>query len=90
MNSHPQGASPEGLLNLGGNVSEWVWDWFAPYAEAAVLDPRGPDVGECLKIPSWWRFRETRDAMRVTDRVMANPFSRSERVGFRCGHEVPK
>lgn len=87
VNSHPQGASPEGLLNLGGNVSEWVWDWFAPYEEATVSDPRGPDVGE-YKVLRGGGFRETRDALRVTDRVMANPFSRSEGVGFRCGHEV--
>ena len=74
---------------MSGNVSEWVWDWFAPYEEATISDPRGPDVGE-YKVLRGGGFRETRDAMRVTDRVMANPFSRSEGVGFRCGHEVPK
>ena len=87
VDSYEQGATPEGVLNLGGNVSEWVWDWYARYEEEAIVDPRGPDSGR-YKVLRGGGFRETSDAMRVTDRVMANPLSRSEGVGFRCGHEV--
>jgi formylglycine-generating enzyme required for sulfatase activity len=36
------GASPCGALNMLGNVQEWVADWFGPYPEGAVTDPRGP------------------------------------------------
>ncbi|MAA80027.1 MAG: hypothetical protein CL916_12300 [Deltaproteobacteria bacterium] len=87
VTSHEDGATPEGILNMGGNVSEWVWDWYARYEEEAAIDPRGPNTGE-YKILRGGGFRDTRDAMRVTDRVMANPLSRSEGIGFRCGHEV--
>ena len=77
------GATPEGLLDMGGNVSEWVWDWFERYDVEPQTDPKGPSAGT-YKIVRGGGFRETSDAMRVTDRVMANPLSRSEGIGFRC------
>lgn len=83
VGSHPEGATPEGVQDMGGNVSEWVWDWFERYPEESQVDPMGPDGGR-YKIVRGGGFRETSDAMRTTDRVMANPLSRSEGIGFRC------
>ena len=83
VGSTPDGDTPDGLSDMGGNVSEWVSDWYERYPEEAVTDPQGPDSGS-YKILRGGGFRETSDAMRSTDRVVADPASRSEGVGFRC------
>jgi formylglycine-generating enzyme required for sulfatase activity len=47
VDSYPGGASPFGLLNMAGNVEEWVDDNYVPYTEAEEIDPvhRWPCAG---------------------------------------------
>ena len=82
----PQGDTPDGVSDLGGNVSEWTLDWYGRYSSEATIDPSGPDTG-VYKVLRGGGFRETADAMRSTDRVMARPSSRSEGIGFRCAKD---
>jgi formylglycine-generating enzyme required for sulfatase activity len=44
--THPVGSrklpNAFGLFDMHGNVSEWCWDWKAPYEAMAAVDPVGP------------------------------------------------
>jgi formylglycine-generating enzyme required for sulfatase activity len=31
-----------GLFDMHGNISEWTWDWFAPYDQEDATNPTGP------------------------------------------------
>ena len=48
VGSYPAGASPNGALDLAGNVSEWVADWYGDtyYQSSPPINPAGPDSGQ--------------------------------------------
>jgi formylglycine-generating enzyme required for sulfatase activity len=48
VGSFPGDASPYGLLDVAGNASEWVADWFDPeyYDKSPARNPVGPAGGE--------------------------------------------
>ena len=77
-------AQPEGYLDLGGNVAEWVHDYYAVYpgeAEKLVLDPSGPADGQHHVVRgASWRFGSITE-LRLTYR----DYSRGARddLGFR-------
>jgi len=48
VGSYPAGASPYGVLDMTGNVDEWVHDYYAKdyYRNAPDTDPTGADRGQ--------------------------------------------
>ena len=61
--SSAAGATPEGVLGLAGNASEWVADWHGPYGSGAATDPTGPASGSSHLLRGFWFFGE-RDTLR--------------------------
>ena len=43
VGTYPAGASPYGVLDMAGNVAEWVHDFYGPnYTNSETLNPTGP------------------------------------------------
>jgi len=91
VGSFPQGQSKFGVLDLAGNVWEWVRDWYGPYSAGDGVDgvkaPDGPAKGTRKVIrggawngsdPSWER---------PSFRYAKEPADRHPAVGFRCAAE---
>jgi len=103
VNAYPNGASPYGVMDMAGNVQEWVSDRFMPY-------PGTPAPGEIFKAkeldPNYHRGSD--DEERLVYYVMrggswkSDPFSTyafhrnyslpnyaSDFFGFRCATDIP-
>jgi formylglycine-generating enzyme required for sulfatase activity len=88
VGSFPGGASPYGALDMVGNVSEWVVDWYdaSYYNHSPARNPQGPDSGvyKVLRGGSW-HTREVR--VHTACRAMGYPSSTYFNVGFRCAQQ---
>lgn len=75
-------SNPLGLFDLTGNVEEWVWDRYGPFAPAERTDPRGPESGD-LRVARGGNWGDDEAHCRVADRSGFSPDQRSDSLGFR-------
>jgi formylglycine-generating enzyme required for sulfatase activity len=82
VGSFSHAPSPFGCLDLGGNVEEWVADWFGPYPNEQVTDPPGPARGT-QRVARGGSWATRLDACRSTARSASNPSFPTPTRGFR-------
>jgi formylglycine-generating enzyme required for sulfatase activity len=86
VGSYPDDRSPYGVMDMAGNVSEWVADWYKPYPNSVT---KSDDFGEKFHVirgGAWGR--EGHYALhlfqRAAYRFYLPPESTLDDVGFRC------
>ncbi len=82
---YPVGASPYDVLDMSGNVFEWVADWykFDYYAEAPSENPVGPEVGDVRSVRGS-TFNSKPDQVYSALRYFLAPDEHRIDLGFRC------
>jgi formylglycine-generating enzyme required for sulfatase activity len=85
VGSYPQGASPYGVLDMTGNVDEWVNDHYASdyYRGSPAADPPGADRGQRgVRGGSFQIGNEKK--LTTTTRSGKTASTRGDSTGFRC------
>ena len=85
VGSFPDGASPYGVLDMSGNVLEWVADWYSPdyYGRSPASNPLGPASGQTRVLRGGaWAINSY--YVSPARRWEWNPSSQHRALGFRC------
>lgn len=90
VGSFPAGRTPDGFLDLAGNVTEWVRDRYAPYDAAPATDPTGPPpaLGATARVVRGGSYEDAAPWMRGANRSALDPKVRAPWLGFRCAKPV--
>ena len=85
VGKRPEGQSPYGVMDIAGNVWEWVNDWYSDsyYIVSPTDNPQGPTIGKdrVLRGASWL---DNGEHLRVANRGRADPGYVENGGGFRC------
>jgi formylglycine-generating enzyme required for sulfatase activity len=91
VDSHVAGASPFGLLNMAGNVWEWVEDAFGPYPGGEALAPHGPTGEGHERVVRGGGYSSVNAAgLRTFDRESTPAGQRGRNVGTRCARDADR
>lgn len=88
VGSYPDGASQYGTMDMAGNVTEWVHDWYNRdyYATSPASNPQGADTGTRRVLRGGaWAYQEMNIRLAFRDRVAPEEWDSAwGRTGFRC------
>ena len=90
VGSYPVGASPHGVLDMAGNVWEWVADLYDRqyYAYAPNRNPMWPESGTGERILRGGAWDSPPDHVRASYRNATHFFGPNHRAGFRCARNA--
>ncbi len=85
VTSYPAGANGFGVLNLAGNVYEWVADWYGKdyYSISPARNPQGPASGK-YRVMRGGSWQLGAPSLRAFVREVSEPQYMNNNVGFRC------
>jgi formylglycine-generating enzyme required for sulfatase activity len=91
VDAHPEGASPFGVIDLSGNVYEWIADCFAlKYDPEDLKDPKGHESGGSPRVQrggSW--IDDSPDVLRSASRSFERRHGdRTYYFGFRVAEDL--
>jgi formylglycine-generating enzyme required for sulfatase activity len=84
---HPEGASPYGLVDMAGNVWEWVSSAYAPYPYDAGDGREDPASGQPRVLRGGSFASPTSRNLRCAARSRSAPGRRSPHIGFRVARD---
>ncbi len=87
VGSYPAGASPYGVLDMAGNVSEWTADWSGGYYDL-VPGQRNPDAPASgyTRVVRGGAWQDHAGSMRVVTHFALRPDAAGD--GFRCAADA--
>lgn len=86
VGSYPEGATPEGVQDLAGDVWEWCGDWSGAYPPEDEVDPTAPP-SSASRVLRGGSFLDNPWGLRAAYRLGFPPEDRDDGFGFRvcCG-----
>ena len=86
VGKYPGGASSYGVMDMAGNVCEWVNDWYDSgyYSTSPTNDPPGPSSGTSRVLRGGFWVSYYPEYLRASYRHRYIPTFRSNFLGFRC------
>jgi len=85
VGNYPAGASKYGVLDMAGNVWEWVADKYGSdyYANSPVANPSGPTSGD-YRVLRGYSWDDPLHTVSMADRFKQLPIFSGSDLGFRC------
>jgi len=89
--AYPECASPDGVLDLTGSMSEWCSDWYdeAYYSKSPAENPAGPERGS-VRVSRGGDWMSAAQSARGATRQAIDPTWAWPSRGFRCVQDDPK